>query len=80
MKIRNDGNEEWKSDKVSNETGNNITIKSEESDHKPTTTTTAEAEIKITFHRPKQRQKNGSIMRKLLRLSFKRNQNHEEKS
>jgi hypothetical protein len=30
MKIRNDGNEEWKSDNVSNETGNNITIKSEE--------------------------------------------------
>jgi hypothetical protein len=32
MKIRNDGNEEWKSDNVSNETGNNITIKSEELD------------------------------------------------
>jgi hypothetical protein len=31
MKIRNDKNEEWKSDNVSRETGNNITIKSEES-------------------------------------------------
>jgi hypothetical protein len=51
MKIRNDKNEEWKSDNVSNETGNNTLIKSEGS---------GRMEIKITLHRLRQRRKNGS--------------------
>jgi hypothetical protein len=59
MKIKSDS-EEWKSDNENNETGNIMKIKSEES----------KAEIKITFHRPRQRQKNGSPinLRKFLKL------------
>jgi hypothetical protein len=50
---------EWKSDNVSNETGNNTLIISEELDRLRTGT----AEIKITFRRPIQRQNNGSRIR-----------------
>jgi hypothetical protein len=65
----------WKNDNENNGTGNIMLIKSEELDHKPTTTT-AEAEIKITFRRPRQRQSNGCTvnLRKLLQLKHQSNQ------
>jgi hypothetical protein len=71
MKIRNSDYQDWKSDNANSETGNFMLIKSEEPD--PTQTSrTHPAEIKITFRRPNQRQKNGSPLpinlRKLLNL------------
>jgi hypothetical protein len=56
MKIRNNY-EPWRNDNESRETGKII---SKELD--------LTGEIKITFHRPRQRQKNGSTMRKHLKL------------
>jgi hypothetical protein len=71
MKIRNDS-EEWKSDSANNVTGNNITIKSEESD--PTVLTfTGSINLKVN-----ERPQPAINFKKLLRL--KHNQNHEEKS
>jgi hypothetical protein len=79
MKIRNNEDQEWKSDNANNATGNNITIKSEELKVDPLhlwTPRTQTAEIKITFHRPTQRQNNGlgSVnLRKLLKLKHHSN-------
>jgi hypothetical protein len=73
MKIKSENNEEWKNDNVSNVTGNNITIKSEESD--PTaTTTTFSSTINLKVSRPPGIK--GSTIRKL----FKLKQNQEKKS
>jgi hypothetical protein len=63
MKIRN--NEEWKSDNENNETGNNITIKSEELDPIATTTTFT-GTINLKVSRPPATK--GSTIRKLLKL------------
>jgi hypothetical protein len=62
MKTRNNKYQEWKSDNGNSVTGNTMKIKSEES--------ILTGEIKITFHRPRPRQKNGSPvnLRKLLQL------------
>jgi hypothetical protein len=80
MKIRSDKNEEWKNDSENSSDGK-IISKGLDPTQTPRTQT-AKKEIKITFHRPRQRQNNGSPinLRKLLRLGLKRNQYHEGKS
>jgi hypothetical protein len=73
MKIRSD-KEESKSDNENNETGNFMLIKSKESEANYV------GDITITFHRPTRKQKNGSIMRKLLQLKHNQEDFNNPKS